>query len=477
MKKLIAPLMLMLVLLMAVGLVSAQSNLPGSGWKSGQTIQNVGGSNATIVFDAYNTSGQAFPCGQKQAPPGGSVNFLTDVDCATVQPGFVGSAVVSADQPIAATVNVNNKPTGAAAGQYTGTDGSNVATTINFPLVKHNHSGRTTTFYVQNASTSPNTITATFIVNGVTKTKNYSGVAANAMVVITPADAGVAAGQGQVGALTVTGTQPMAGSALEHEHSAAVAQNLQAWRGFTPNDLDKTVFCPLVRNAYGSRQQTTGINVQNVSNANLVATITYKTSSNQTIGPFQSPSLAPGQAHTFAQSQQLAAGTLASATITSNAGNIAAVVNDRSLLDPQGTFGRFTTYACFPGKNATTTINLPQVVEFRGSNPVNTTGPQVQNVGSQPTKITMTYTLGNGSKVVFETVDAIPAGGFANFYGTSQGTPNTPTIVKSGSAASTANQLMGAVATASQPIVVVVNESSVSGSNIQDTKNYEGFNQ
>lgn len=474
MKKLIAPLMLMLVLLMAVGLVSAQSNLPGSGWKSGQTIQNVGGSNATIVFDAYNTSGQAFPCGQKQAPPGGSVNFLTDVDCATVQPGFVGSAVVSADQPIAATVNVNNKPTGAAAGQYTGTDGSNVATTINFPLVKHNHSSRTTTFYVQNASTSPNTITATFIVNGVTKTKNYPGVPANAMVVITPADAGVAAGQGQVGALTVTGTQPMAGSALEHEHSAAVAQNLQAWRGFTPNDLDSTVYCPLVRNAHTSKLQTTGINVQNVSNANLVATITYKTSSNQTIGPFQSPSLAPGQAHTFAQAQQLPAGTLASAIISSSAGNIAAVVNDRSL-DANTVPGRFTTYACFPDKNATNTINLPQVVEFRGANPVNTTGPQVQNVGTQATKITMTYTLGNGSKVVFETQNTVPAGGFANFYGVS--TSPAGLVVKQGSAAATANQLMGAVATASQPIVVVVNESSVSGGNIQDTKNYEGFNQ
>jgi hypothetical protein len=469
--------MLMLVLLTAVGLVAAQgSNLPGSGWKSGQTIQNVGGSNATIVFDAYSTTGQAFSCGQRQAAPGAAVNFLTDVDCASVQPGFVGSAVVSADQPIAATVNVNNKGTGAAAGQYTGTDGSNVATTIYFPLVKHNHSGRTTTFYVQNASTSANNITATFVVNGVTKTKTYNNVPANAMVVITPADAGVAAGQGQVGALTVTGTQPMAGSALEHEHSAAVAQNLQAWRAFTPNDLDSKVYCPLVRNAYGSRLQTTGINVQNVSNAALVATIRYTTSTGASVGPFSSPTLQPGQAHTFPQSSQLAANTLASAVIESSAGNIAAVVNDRSL-DPGTVPGRFTTFACFPGKNATNTINLPQVVEFRGSNPVNTTGPQVQNVGTQATKITMTYTLSNGSKVVFETVNPVPAGGFANFFGTSQGTPNTPTVVKQGNAAATANQLMGAVATANQPIVAVVNESSVSGSGIQDTKNYEGFNQ
>ena len=85
------------LLLISVGIVSAQSgNLPGSGWWSGQQIQNVGSASTSVLFTAYDGQGNDFPCGNpKTAAPGQSVNFLTNSDC-TVPAGFVGSAVVSA---------------------------------------------------------------------------------------------------------------------------------------------------------------------------------------------------------------------------------------------------------------------------------------------------------------------------------------------------------------------------------------------
>ena len=131
------------LLLVSVGAVSAQSgNLPGSGWWSGQQIQNVGSASTSVLFTAYDEDGNDFPCGPaKSAGVGQSVNFLTNTDC-TVPAGFVGSAVVSADQPIAAIVNVVNMPTGRAAGMYRGTDGADVANTIAFPLMKNNYFGR-----------------------------------------------------------------------------------------------------------------------------------------------------------------------------------------------------------------------------------------------------------------------------------------------------------------------------------------------
>ena len=104
----------------------------------------------------------AFNCGDQALNPGESYTYLPDSDCPTMPAGFEGSAVASADQPIAAVVNVANRPVGAAAGQYTGTDGSAVSTSIAFPLVKSNHAGRTTTFFIQNASNSLNTISVEF---------------------------------------------------------------------------------------------------------------------------------------------------------------------------------------------------------------------------------------------------------------------------------------------------------------------------
>lgn len=162
-------------------------------WWSGQQIQNVGTSTASVSFQAYNSSGTSFSCGNKSVGPGASANFLT-IDCAALPAGFVGSAVVSADQPIAAVVNVVNMSTnfdgtgGRAAGLYRGTDGSNVATEIAFPLMKNNFFGRSTALYVQNASDQTNDITVTIRVGASTYTKSFTGVKPYAMVVVGPAD-------------------------------------------------------------------------------------------------------------------------------------------------------------------------------------------------------------------------------------------------------------------------------------------------
>ena len=139
--------------------------------------------------------------------------------------GFVGSAVVSADQPIAAIVNVVNMPTGRAAGMYRGTDGADVANTIAFPLMKNNYFGRSTTLYIQNASSSANDITVTIRVGASTHTKSFNDVPASAMVLVGPADTNPAMANNSVGSATVTGSGALAGAALEYQHAAALASN------------------------------------------------------------------------------------------------------------------------------------------------------------------------------------------------------------------------------------------------------------
>ncbi len=466
MKKVI-PFVLVIILLVSVGLVFAQGGLPGSGWKSGQQIQNVGNASAKVVLTAYEDNGTSHDCGEKTIAPGASDTYLTDTDC-PVDAGFIGAAVVSADQAIAAIVNVNNRGTGAAAGQYQGTDGVDVANTISFPLVKNNHSGRTTTFYVQNASTSPNNMTATFTVNGSTYVKSYNNVPANAMRVFSPSDAGVPAGQGQVGSLEVKGTQPLAGSSLEHETSAAVGQNLQASKAFTAADSGKNVYCPLYRNAHTKKSQTTGAQVQNVTNSSVTVKFTVQ-AGGTSYGPY-TRTIAAGASETFyapaLTGPSIPAGTVGSATIEST-GNVVAVVNDAGT---ENGIKRTTTYACFA--SGSKTVNAPLAKEFAGGN---TTGVQVQNVGGSPTKVTLTYKATNGSSIKVQSKAAIAPGQSITSYGVSNVSSEWQVLSSSGSMAGTVN---GVVITADQPVVAIANESSAAPNpSGQDTKNYEGFGQ
>jgi len=448
--------------------VLAEGNtLPGSGWKSGQQAQNVGSASAKVVMTAYEQNGTSHDCGEKTVAAGASATFLTDADCSTVSAGFIGSAVLSADQAIAAIVNVNNRGTGAAAGQYQGTDGADVADTISFPLVKNNHSGRTTTFYVQNASTSPNNIEATFNVNG-TYSKTYNNVPANAMVIINPSDAGVPAGQGQVGSLEVKGTQPLAGSSLEHQTTAAVGQNLQASKAFVAADGATDVYCPLYRNAHTKKNQTTGAQVQNVTNSAVTVKFTVNAGGN-TYGPYER-TIDPGKSETFYAPEltnpTIPAGTVGSATIEST-GNVVAVVNDAGT---DNGVQRKTTYACFGGGG--TTVNVPLAKEFAGGN---TTGIQVQNVGNADTKVTLEYKATTGPSIKIQSTAMVAPGQSVTAYGVSSASPEWQVLSSSGSMAGTVN---GVVITADEPVVAIANESSAAPNpSGQDTKNYEGFNQ
>jgi hypothetical protein len=462
------------LLLVSVGLVSAQSgNLPGSGWWSGQQIQNVGTASTSVLFTAYDGQGNDFPCGPaKTAGVGQSVNFLTNTEC-TVPAGFVGSAVVSADQPIAAIVNVVNMPSGRAAGMYRGTDGADVANTIAFPLMKNNYFGRSTTLYIQNASSSANTITVTVKVGAATHTKVFNAVPASAMVLVGPADTTPAMANNSFGSATVTGTGALAGAALEYQNAVALGSNLHAYTAFGPQDFAAKAYCPLVRSNFA--QLNTGIQAQNLSATAQDIRVTYSYRINNTgavqtkvvtLGP-----IAPNAAATFRTWDDLPARSVGGATVEGvSGGNIAVIVNDETFtLNPN----RVTAYTCFPDQAKTNKVNLPLFKEYYLGD---TSGVQVQNVGAAAANITVTYyPPGNPAGVKF-TQSNIAPGASATFYNVSGGTAT------SGNAASLLGTFGGAVVEANQPVVAIVNEepgtkTGARPASTQDAKLYEGFNQ
>jgi len=479
-KKVLPVFAILIVVLVSVSMVAAQNTLPGSGWLSGQQIQNVGANNASIVFQAYGQDGTEYNCGTKNAAPGASVNFLTNSDCATVPAGFVGSAVVSAEQPIAAIVNVVNGPIGRAGGMYRGTDGADVANNIAFPLVKNNFNNRNTTLYIQNASASPNNITVKFSIGGTDYTKTFNNVPANAMVVATGADAN--APTGKFGSATVTGSGPLAGTALEHQNNVPVGDNLQAYTAFTPNDFDDLAYCPLIRNGHTAANQTTGIQAQNVSGAAQTIQVVYSYRIGN--GPTQtktvtSGSIAPGASANFFSADATAgipAGALGAATVKGmGGGNIAVIVNDAAYnSNPQ----RQTAYTCFPDNSKTNSVALPLYKEYFNGN---TAGIQVQNTGTAGATVTLKYTSTVGNKVVtFSHSTPIAAGASTTFFGVSKSTAPADITVVNGNPADLVGTYGGVVITSTQPVVAIVNEApgALTGApSTQDAKAYEGFNQ
>lgn len=461
------------VALLAAAAVLAQTTPPGSGWTTGMQFQNVGQSDAEVRLYLYTPQGQSIDCGTRTAVPGGSVNYLVDTHC--VIPGqFGGSAVVESNQPLRGIVHVNNGGVGQAGGIYNGTTMDEIAETLFFPLVKHNHAGRTTTFHIQNASANTASVTATFRVSGATYTKQYDNIPPNAMVVVSPADAGVPAGDGRVGSLTVVGSSKLAGTSLEHQHTAAIAQNLQASKAFTAADYDDKVYCPLFRNAHTAQNLTTGAQVQNVSSSAQTITLTYQPRDGGNVVT-KSENVQPGASATFyAPFIGIPAGSVGSVTITGQ-GNIVAVVNDEGS---ENGVRRTTTYACFPAGRATTRVVLPLYKEYWIGN---TTGIQIQNVAENGAQadITITYIATNtGTRVTLKPGALVAAGGSTTFFGVSQGIfPPTMTTV-SGNRAALMNTYGSVIIESNTPIVAIANESSF-GPNAsgQDSKNYEGFNQ
>lgn len=486
-KKILLVMVVLVAVLVSVSLVAAQSQLPGSGWWSGQQIQNVGTSTASVSFQAYNSSGTSFSCGNKSVGPGASANFLT-IDCAALPAGFVGSAVVSADQPIAAVVNVVNMSTnfdgtgGRAAGLYRGTDGSNVATEIAFPLMKNNFFGRSTALYVQNASDQTNDITVTIRVGASTYTKSFTGVKPYAMVVVGPADTSPAMPNSSYGSAKAVGTRPLAGTALEYQTNVAVGNNLHAYTAFTPQDFAAKAYCPLARsNAYNLN---TGINVQNVGASAQKIKVTYSYT-NLGQGSVQTKTVEKGPVNpnagvSFFTWEDLPKGSLGSAVVEGmGGGNIAVIVNDETFtLNPN----RVTAYSCFPDNAATKTnkVVLPQYKEFFLGD---TAGVQIQNIGNAAaTNIRVTYyPNGGGAPVTFKNSNPVQANASFNLYRVSNPLPGITVV--SGTPSTLLNGFGSIVIEADQPVVAIANEEPgfTPGANKpaskQDAKQYEGFNQ
>ncbi len=474
--------LVVLALVMSVIGAGAAGGPPGAGFYSGQTVQNLGPATDVMVtlYDMNNAANQ--PSRTWSVPEGGAFTFfLSDIPGTTA--GFVGSAVVSSEQEVKAVVNVTNRKSGdfgidggTAAAQYRGISDASTGTTLVFPLAKAAFGPKTTAFYIQNAGTANAVFTAKFLMgpnldgSGATE---YTYVLPAALVpgqmaVIFPGDAGVP--NASIGSLTVTSDQKLAGAMLEYETTTNPAKILQSTTGFTDNDFDTAVLFPVVKKQLSGR--STGLQVQNVGNAAVDVTMTYRGAGGSCPAPFSATepvrTLQPKQSTTYLDSALLPAGCLASAEATAT-GNIAGVVNEAFLPCTGACVQRSTTYAAFPAKNATAKLVAPVFKEDFGGK---RSGMTIQNVSNTDTVATVvfktntaTYTLNNL---------AIPAKQSKTLLDMTN-TTAWPTANWAGGMGLPDGSLAAVTVTANQAIIAIVNEAPLAGV-VQDNINYEAFN-
>lgn len=492
MKKLLRLLFIVSIMsILIVTTVQAETgSVPGGGWWSGEQVQNVGSGNATVVVTAYGGGGQYATTNVLLAP--NEAKTFAPADFAGMVDGFQGAAVVQADQPIKAIVNVTNRAAadygiagGEAAAQYQGVDGAAVADTLYFPMAKNNRYGSTTSFYIQNAGTSAATAAATFTMDdGSSYSYTTPLIQPNEMVIIVPSDAGVPTsntGRQNIGSLKVTSSTDLAGVVMEYLTGQSPAKLLQATRGFTAQDFDDKLFAPTIKQ--NRFNHFTGIQVQNVSGGSVNVNITFYGSRGACAGQIYTASysnLADGASHTFNQvAGKVDDGELvdncAAAAVIEATGNIVATINEvtTSAAIDAGAKHVATTYSAFPENATTLKISVPMFKENRFDN---YTGLMVQNISSSQATVTIQF-VGSRGAAAGNTYTHVPV---VIDAGESYGLQRISEKVASewsGSVVPPTSSTYSIIVTSNQPVVAIANEAAFPGSSLViDENNYEGFN-
>jgi hypothetical protein len=469
------------------------SGIPGSGWWTGETIQNIGASSAAVQVVAYDKNSSSTYSASTTIDSGKNYTF-TPTTFSGMPDGFQGSAVVSADQPIKAIVTITNRESGTlgvsggqATGIYQGFDASAVDSTLYFPIAKGDAYSKTTSYYVQNAGSADTTLTATFkMKNGDTHTYNSPTIQPNKMVVFnvydTPTYVGTCTPVNtcRVGAVTVVSdnSQPLAGTHTEHKTVEDPATLLQSTRGFTSSDFDTKLYVPVTKNDRFDR--FTGIQVQNVTAATPIdITVTYLgvkgTCTGSTYVDTQT-GIQPGANAVFNQllgQTNLPVDCMASATVetTTTGGQIVALVSESYMAGAPYTQASVTSFA-MPDNQATTKVVGPQ---FKDDRFEKRTGFTIQNVGTATaTNVVATFNCAGGS--TFTAISnplTIPVNGSIEF--------NHPVLQTSmftvANPFSASNVTCSVTVTSDQPIVALAAEFVTPGATLlQDKSNYEGIN-
>ena len=367
-------------------------------YSNGFQVQNLSSTDTDITI-FYYPQGSGDPIEVHDTIPGGSsVTYATLHD--EVGAPFNGSVIVTADQPVAAIVNtLGDFPQYAAATNAF----SGGATAFALPLVMCNNNGFDTWFNIQNIGVYTAHVTIDYVAG-------FAGVDDSETATIAPKRARTfnqASGSNSancdtlagtdgrfVGSADITSDQPVVATAMQV--NASNYPVMLGYDGFAGGSDEAMV--PLVMS--NNNGFYTGIQVQNVGTSTTTVTVTYSDNTVDTSRPVDDVfGLEPGEAKTLihndgppangstANDYDMIGRYVGSAIVTNSAGvPLVAIVNQFSPNpggDPRG-----TSHSGFNPVQATSRLAAPLIMSNNNSF---YTGIQVQNVGSNPVTVTMTY--------------------------------------------------------------------------------------
>jgi hypothetical protein len=286
-----------------------------AGFSTWFNVQNAG-SAATNVTVAYS-DGVTGSCTALQ--PGAACTLMQDDEAHAT--GWVGSATVTADEPVAVTVMQVGATTLFGYSGFTGGSPE-----VAMPLINANNAGYITGVQIQNVDSTSTSVTVTYTPSlagtECSETKTIAGNSSETFAL------GAFTASGSCGLQTLIGSAEVTANTGGNDLVAIVNQlNLgankgAAYEGFDPSTATNAVVMPLIMDRNSG--YFTGFSVANVGGSSTSVNCTFSGTSYTA-----SDTVPAGEAMTLIQNGMIASGYVGSATCTAGAGaQIIGVVNE-----------------------------------------------------------------------------------------------------------------------------------------------------
>jgi len=401
-----------MLLLVSASVVAAQTGYE-TPFTSAITYQNVSNSTANVVFSFYNEKSATAINVSRQLPAnaGSSLGVGSLTGDEALPANFKGSAVMSSDQPIVATlVQIPQPTTGVVKNRPLSNGFSQGSPAVLLATVLKNQFSTTSRFSIQNAADGNVDITLKFYRAGVTTpaaTLNETNIPAGAAKHYdagTIGDLGASFDGSAIVEAVRSGTTTAAnivGTVLELQTNNV---GVRAFEGVPNTAAANTVY--MATALCGVAGTNSSYAVQNTSNSQPAnVTVTYSN------GGTQQANISAGGKASFGtcNATGVSTGFSGAATITSVGAPIVVI----------GKVGGAGRYTAFLGETSgSTKLALPYV---RWSETKYTTGQYqratvaIQNIAGAPvSNVRVRYLNKNGTEVGVHTIASIPAGGKAN---------------------------------------------------------------
>lgn len=274
-------LLVVLALLMGLGFVKpVQAAGYGTSFLTSITYMNVGTADAAISVDFYQegsaTVTKSYPVASLK--PGAAASLSVGSVFTTA---FKGSAVMSSDQPLVATMVQVPASTAAAKNRPLSNGFSAGSTSVLIPTVLKNKFNTNTIFTVQNAGSAAANVTVNFIpaTDGTAFTHTINNLAPGAAQYI---DMGTFTSAGSIfnGSVRITSAQPMVATAME---LGLVVNTVYAFEGVGTASASNTQYMPSALCAFGPTVVSSAFAIQNTSTTDSTAvTVNYVGTANGT---------------------------------------------------------------------------------------------------------------------------------------------------------------------------------------------------